>query len=110
MRNDILYVILLWPIHYFHVVESAMLNSSKPLDCTAIISLVGPYFIKVYTSLFSPIKGRFRIYGLGAEVFRGPSFIFTYPQGALVFFHTPTGGLVFYPPEGGLVFFRDIFS
>ena len=37
-------------------------------------------------------KGRLRIYVLGAEVFRGDSFIFTYPQGEHLFFDGMSGG------------------
>ena len=52
-------------------------------------------------------KGKLRIYGKGAEVFRGPSF--SPILRAVGFFHTPAGGASFLPTRGGIVFSRHVF-
>ena len=54
----------------------------------------------VFHSNYSRYKGRFRIYDLGPEVFRGPRVIFTSHRGPLILLLAYQGSLVFFMGAG----------
>ena len=76
---------------------------------TNIVLYFPNLFYRISQTYASSIfKGRFRIYGMGAEVFRGTQFSPIH-RGASFFMHLQ-GGLVFcYPPEGAQFFFATCF-
>ena len=97
-----------WYVCFSHQV-SGIICTESGVDLYSKFAMNLALEIHAFTSVMRHRrhKGKFRIYGLGEEVFRGPSLFFIYPQGSLVFSHTCRGHI--FTHQRGPSFFATCF-